>query len=109
MTNDKHEIHVYAGPLPNNFIPPKLLAIARIYYNDPKLGPIVEEVAIPAKADAIERLLHTMLMGIGFIEEVNFYFRAEDERSALIQLFLTKIEQLYSNDYDPGKTNQKSH
>lgn len=78
-------------PVPGNNIPDGLLAVARIYYNSPKRGLRIVELALKPKFKDVREFVRTVHAGLACIDSVAITYSKADHRSALIELLSTQI------------------
>ena len=78
-------------PVPGNNVPEGILAVARIYYDSPKRGLRVVELAIKPKFKEVREFVRTVHTGLACITSVAITYSKADHRSALIELLSTQI------------------
>lgn len=77
--------------VPGNNVPEDILAVARIYYDSPKRGLRVVELAIKPKLKEVREFVRTVHAGLACITSVAITYSEANHRSALIELLSTKI------------------
>lgn len=77
--------------VPGNNVSEGILAVARIYYDSPKRGLRVVELAIKPKFKEVREFVRTVHAGLACITSVAIAYRETDHRSALIELLSTQI------------------
>ena len=78
-------------PVPGDNVPEGILAVARIYYDSPKRGLRVVELAIEPKFKEVLEFVRTVHAGLVCITSVAITYSEADHRSALIELLSTQI------------------